>query len=382
MDIQKHYNLPDNVRFCKTCAVTNQRPRLVFDDEGNCSVCHYQKRKHKEVDWQRRQDTLQRLLDRHRRNDGRFDVVVPFSGGKDSCAVAHKLKYTYGMNPLTVTFAPYIYTEVGWQNIQNAIHSGLHNITITADGLIHRRLTAVAFEQMGDPFLPFIYGQQVAPLEIAANYEIPLVMYGENGAVEYEGSEEFENESGYIPIKHSVKMYCSGFEQSYWKKFGFSDKDLHLYQLPDMSKLERIGIETHFFSYFEKWLPQENFYYAAEHCGFQANPDGRSEGTYSKYASLDDKIDGFHFYLGYIKFGHGRAMSDAVHEVRDGHITREEAVALINRYNGEFPAKYFKDFLEYINMDEERFQEIIDSFRSPHLWEKKDGTWRLKVECS
>ena len=119
-----------------------------------------------------------------------------------------------------------------------------------------------------------------------------------------------------------------------------------------------------------------------ENTGFSANPDGRSEGTYSKYASLDDRTDGYHYYLGYIKFGIGRTTSDAAHEIRDGHITREEGVALVRRYDGEFPQKHFLEFLDYTGLSESRFWEVVDSFRPPHLWEKTKTGWRPKFKVS
>ena len=208
MDVQKYYNLPNEVRFCETCGITNQRPRLNFDKESNCSVCRYNKIKHKEIDWDVRQKELVDLLDKYRRKDGTFDVVVPFSGGKDSCVIAHKLKYEYGMNPLTVTFAPFIYTDIGRRNIQSAIHSGLHNITFTADGKIHRKMTKLAFEHMGDPFLPFIYGQQAYPIQIATHFGIPLIMYGENGAVEYEGVDEYYEVGPDDTLQKIVSRMC------------------------------------------------------------------------------------------------------------------------------------------------------------------------------
>jgi hypothetical protein len=125
-------------------------------------------------------------------------------------------------------------------------------------------------------------------------------------------------------------------------------------------------------------VPQENYYYAVENTGFLAN-ETRSEGTYSKYASLDDRTDGFHFYLAYIKFGIGRATSDSAHEVRDGHLTREEAVALVRRYDGEFPRRYFREFTEYLGITEQDFFDVVDLYRglSPHLWKRAGGEWQL-----
>ena len=138
------------------------------------------------------------------------------------------------------------------------------------------------------------------------------------------------------------------------------------------------NIEIHYMSYYHSWSPQKNYYYAKEHSEFESNPDGRSEGTYSKFSSLDDKIDGQHYYTMYIKFGQGRAMNDACRDIRDGYIIRDEALALMKKYDGEFPKKYFQEFLNYINITEEEYWNIIDNARSPHLWEKKNGEWHLK----
>ena len=130
-------------------------------------------------------------------------------------------------------------------------------------------------------------------------------------------------------------------------------------------------------SYFVNWKPQENYYYAFENTNFKPNPE-RSEGTYSKYASLDDRLDGLHYYLMLIKFGIGRATSDAAHEVRDGLITRKDAVQLVEKYDLEFPIKYFKETLDYLSMSENEFYKVIDSFRQKHIWKKKNGKWKLR----
>jgi hypothetical protein len=130
-------------------------------------------------------------------------------------------------------------------------------------------------------------------------------------------------------------------------------------------------------SYYKHWDPQENFYYAQKNTGFTPNNE-RSEGTYSKYASLDDEIDGFHYYLSYIKFGIGRTTSDAAHEIRDGKISREEGVALVKKYDHERPKKYLKEFLQFCKITEIEIEEVIDSWRSPHLWKLEENKWQLR----
>ncbi len=380
-NVKEYYRLPEKVIFCKKCVTSNQRPRIVFDERGVCNACNYAYKKQHLIDWSERERLLRDLLDRHRRRDGYYDVVVACSGGKDSSTVAHKLKHQYNMHPLTVTWAPHIYTDIGWKNLQNFIHSGFDNILGTPNGKVHKLMTKLAFELLGDPFQPFIYGQMAFPFRIAVNYKIPLVFYAENGEAEYGGSTDNEDKPGNT-AEDFQRFYFSGLLAEAFAEYRMSANDLVPYRMPTREELERVGVEMHWLGYYLKWVPQENYYYAAEHCGFQANPDGRSEGTYAKYSSLDDRIDGFHFYLSYIKFGLGRATRDASQEIRNGHITREEGVALVRKYDGGFPEKWFKDFLDYIGITEDHFWEVIDGFRPSHLWEKVNGEWRLKHAVS
>lgn len=374
----KGYNLPKEVKYCKECVISNQRPRITFDENGVCSACNFAKYKTKMVNWDKREDELKTLLDRFRRNDGRYDVIVPSSGGKDSALVAHMLKFKYNMNPLTVTWAPHIYTDIGFENHQSHIHIGdLSNILVTPPGHTHRKLTKLAFENLGDPFLPFIYGQNNMPLQMADKFDIPLVFYGENSEVEYGGNMS----DAFVPTrdwKHkNANILMSGMPPEEFLKHGITEKDLYPYLPPSTNRLDSLGLEIHYFGYYHKWIPQENYYYCVENTGFKANPE-RSEGTYSKYASLDDKIDGFHYYLMFIKFGIGRATSDAAHEVRDGHLTREEAVALVGRFDGEFPKKHYELFLEYCGITEHDFQDVVDSWRAEHIWRKVGNEWKIR----
>jgi|TARA_B100001971_G_scaffold5268_1_gene4357 N-acetyl sugar amidotransferase len=380
--VSEYYKLPE-VKYCRKCVISTQRPRIHFDEDGVCSACRFAEKK-QNANWEEREEQLRGLLEKHRSNDGSWDVVVPSSGGKDSAFVAHKLKYEYNMHPLTVTWAPHIYTGVGWYNFQALVHSGLDNVLGTPDGLLHRILTRASLIKMGDIFQPFIYGQKAFPISTAVRYGIPLIMYGENGEVEYGGDSKNEELPTHNITSDIEKHYISGFKLTDWADCGISAKDLSCYQMPKIEDAERVGIECHFLSFYKKWVPQQNYYYTVENTGFKPEPDGRSEGTYSKYASLDDKLAGYHNYFAYLKFGHGRATSDAAHEIRDGHITREEGVALVHKFDGEFPTKHFKEVLEYLMMTEDEFIQCCERFRNQDIWKKDEATgdWRLKRQVS
>ena len=382
--------LPKKVKWCKNCVISNQRPRIVFDDKGVCSACNnlFYKR---QINWEAREKELLKLLDKHRSKDGSWDVIVPSSGGKDSGFVAHKLKYEYGMNPLLVTWSPLQYTDIGIQNFRALCEAGFVNIKATPNGKVHRKLARLSFEEFGDAFHVFVLGQVYYPIHIACKFDINLIFYGENGEVEYAGDPEAVDKPYMDFIKNEkwIQGYLKGstideiIEYAYNNKDyinvgDFTDGDLTYYRPPSLNELEQNKISRiYYFNYYQKWTPQENYYYCVENTGFKPNPE-RTEGTYSKYSSLDDKMDGFHYYLRYIKFGLGRCMEDAAHEIRDGHISREEGIALMKRYEGEFPNKYFDDFLKYLDIDEEHFYEVVDSWRPNYLWKKVNGEWILK----
>lgn len=388
------HGLPEDVVFCKRCVMSNQRPSTSpefrkrdtrietasFDNDGVCHACHFAAEKAR-INWSDREAQLVALLDKHRRGDGSFDVVVPGSGGKDSAYVSHQLKYRYGMHPLTVTWAPHLYTDIGWRNFQAWLYQGgFDNILFTPNPKVHAKLTRLAFLNLLNPFQPFIMGQKVLAPKMAVKYDVPLIMYGENQA-EYH-NKLTETQSPLMSNLHYTRepnqqSYFGGVHQQDLAQHGIREVDLEPYLPILRADAEKLRMEIHYMSYYHRWQPQDNYYYSVEHTGFEPNP-GRSEGTYSKYASLDDCIDGFHYYTMFVKFGQGRAMNDAAHEIRDGHISREEAVALVKKYDGEFPAKYFAEFLKYVQITESEFWDAIDRNRSPHLWEKVDGNWALK----
>ncbi|RQW77195.1 MAG: hypothetical protein EHM14_14935 [Methanothrix sp.] len=256
------------------------------------------------------------------------------------------------------------------------------------NGHFHRKLSRIAFEALGDAWQPFAYGQMCYAFHIAKQFDIKLVFFGENGEAEYSGDPRVYTLRG-MPFEIWAEQYFKGImvddlieyglqETDFFTKKDYDESDLMFYRPPEVEQMKKLGIEFHWFSYYKKWVPQENYYYASEHTGFQANSEGRSEGTYSKYASLDDQMDGFHYYLAFMKFGIARATSDAAHEVRDDHITREEGAALVKRFDGEFPKRWFKEFLAYLDITEEQFWNVCDRFRSPHIWKKDQGIWRLK----
>ena len=395
--LKAYYGLPNKVKFCSRCVMSNQRPAsavefkhtidskkitLNFDDEEVCDACKTAEVKN-QIDWKNRENQLLQLLDRYRSKDGSYDCLVPGSGGKDSAFQAHILKYKYGMNPLTVTWPPILYTDYGYKNWKNWIDTGFDNISFNRNGKVMKLLTKLSIENLFHPFQTFMLGQKNLAPKIASKYGISLIFYGENEA-EY-GNPIADNstslrDKSYYSYNKIYEIYLGGVSlRELREKYNVPMKDLLSFLPAEAQELERSNIEVHYLGYYLKWTPQEVYYYAVENTGFKARPF-RTQGTYSKYNSIDDKIDDLHYYTTYIKFGIGRATYDASQEIRNKHLTREEGVALVKKFDGEFPDRYFNELMEYLDINPDYFRnELTDRFRSPHLWGKDaTGEWKLR----
>ena len=386
-----YYGLPENVTYCTRCVMSNQRPcsypefrhtrnrktpTMHLDAEGVCDACRYAESKDK-IDWKAREQQLVELLDKYRSSDGSYDCLVPGSGGKDSIYAAHLLKYKYGMHPLTCTWPPIMYTDIGRQNFLNWCDiGGFDNVTFKQNGRTMKLLARLSIENLLHPFQTFILGQKNLAPKLALKFGIPLVFYGENEA-EYGNPIADNNQSlrdkSYHTMHDISQLHLAGVPvPELLDRYKVPLVDLMTYLPADHREYDQRQIDVHYLGYYVKWTPQEAYYYSVEHAGFEANPV-RTEGTYSKYNSLDDKIDGLHYYTTFIKFGLGRASYDASQEIRNRHLTRDEAVALVRRFDGEFPARYFAEIMDFIEMRADDFHLLCDKFRSPHLWIQEKG---------
>lgn len=394
--LETKYGLPNKVIFCKRCVMSNQRPisavefqhlittkkqTLNIDEEGVCDACRFAETKEK-INWEKREKELIQLLDKYRNKKGSYDCLVPGSGGKDSAMAAYLLKYKYGMHPLTITWPPILYTDYGYQNFKNWIEiGGFDNITFKPNGKVMKLLTKLSIENLLHPFQTFMLGQKNLAPKIALKYNIPLIFYGENEA-EYgnpiaDNTTSLRNKA-YYTYKNLDDIYLAGISiRKLMEKYQLNLIDLLSFLPADSKELQKSKINVHYLGYYVKWTPQEAYYYAVEHTGFKARPF-RTQGTYSKYNSIDDKIDDLHYYTTFIKFGIGRATYDASQEIRNKHLTRDEGKALVKKFDGEFPDNYFKEIMEYLEIDPNYFIKLCDKFRSPHLWAKIKGKWRLR----
>jgi N-acetyl sugar amidotransferase len=364
-----------NLHWCSSCLAMSTRRRITFDQRGWCNACVWSEKK-KTLDWGSRERELVRLLDKHRRSDGRFDCLVPVSGGKDGSYVAYNLKYKYGMNPLAVTVTPALSLELGDRNLRAFVESGYNHVSINPANEAMRALNKSGFIEMGFPYYGWLIGIHTAVIRAAIGFDIGLIFYGEDGEVEYGGSTETSKDPIY-DIQYQKKVYLEGGYEKVLTTSGLAENDLYFFRFPCDAELQTHPIEFTHWSYFENWDPYRNYLVAKEHCGLMEAADSNA-GTFTNFSQNDQSLYALHTYLMYLKFGFGRATQDACIEVRRGAMDRAQAVNLVRLYDGHYPEEFMAQYLGYYRMTQSEFDAVLDRYANRDLFEKIDGRWKPK----
>ena len=375
-------------------AQKEKKSTIFFGDDNVCDACKYHELKDK-TNWSSRRKELEILCDKFRSKNGDYDCIVPGSGGKDSFYASWVLKYEFGMNPLTITWAPNVYTDWGKENFYNWINSGFDNHLYTPNTKIQRLLTRLAVENLFHPFQAFIIGQKMLAPTLSKQLNIPLVFYGESEAEYGNPIDEAlkpKRENSFHSLKDNQKIYLGGMSlEKICNIFSVSINDFKMF-IPQNNV--NFNTEIHYLGYYLKWHPQDIYYKVSRLSDFKRAKQ-RNPGSYLTYDSIDDKIDDLHYYTTFIKFGIGRAVQDASHQVRNKDITRKEAVGLVKKFDGEFPERFMPELMDYLSLSEKEFpgirnifevptidkdywNSLSDTFRSQHLWKYEDYTWNLR----
>lgn len=366
------------MQYCTRCLNVGTRPRIGFNEEGVCNACQWAEAKRTTVDWKARWRKLEEICDRYRITDGaNWDIIVPCSGGKDGSYVAWKMKHELGMHPLCVTVMPQTQTEIGRQNLENFKKSGFDHIAITPNPKVYQRFAKRTFIEQGRPKHPFEVGIATFTMNIAIRFNIQFIMYGEEGESEYGGVMTMANRPEFNR-EELVNIYFSGHDNAEFLD-EFSKEELIWWLLPGQEEMDKIGLFPTHWSHYENWDPWLHAELAREKCGLQT-VGGTSIGTFTDYAQLDDVLQDLHAYLMFIKLGFGRTTSDVGIEIRAGRMTREEGLELVKKHDGTFPEKYLPDFLDYFEMTEKEFWQVVDSFANKDVLKKVNGRWVLKEE--
>ncbi len=370
-----------SILICKSCVTPSSRPRVSFNDEGICNACTNAEDK-KKIDWEKRKKEFLIIVEDikkySKKNNNNYDCIIPWSGGKDSTSIALRLKNEFDLNPLLVTFSPLITNKCGQHNREELLKLGFDSIFFRPNQKVAKLLAKRFFIERGNPKVAWEAGINSVPIKTAINYNIPFVFYAEHGESEYGGlvlSEESKKKRDITEvIEHQIGDYPEN-----WQNEDITLKDLEPYIYPTQNQLSENKITAYYFSYFFRWSMFENYKYVKKIMpNFQENPDGRTNGTFTDFDSLDDKIDSLYYYMQYIKFGFGRAVRDTSRFIQNSQMSRNEALKIVKKYDGEFPKNDLKEVLEYLNLSNFEFEEIINKHRNSEVWKKDNNSWKLK----
>lgn len=362
------------IRYCGKCVLPDSRPHLDLDDDGVCTACRTHAEK-PEVDWASRRIEFQRLCDQVRALRRDYDCVIPVSGGKDSTwQVAQCLEF--GLKPLAVTWRAPGRTAIGQRNLDNLVNLGLDHIDFSINPEVERRFMLRTFENAGSTAIPMHLAIFSIPLRIATTFGIPLVVYGENSASEYGGAlEDARSERLDAKWVHRYGV-TQGTVAANWIGEGLSAQDLIPYSAPLPEEMELSGTKAVFLGHFFAWDP-ELTRDAAIASGFEIDGNGPRTGFFD-YADIDDDFISLHHWIKWYKFGFTRTYDNLALEIRNGRITRDQAVSVIRQRGDETPVDDIRRFSMYSGLPIHRIMSIAETFRNESVWSRgTDNVWKI-----
>ena len=362
------------VIFCEKCLMPSSRPRIVFKGKI-CNGCINTENK-KKIDWELREKEFLDIIEKYRNKHSAYDCIVPWSGGKDSSSIALKLKFKYKLNPLLVTFSPMIPTEIGNHNREQLIKLGFDNIFFRPNQKVAQHLSKRFLIERGNPKVAWDAGINVAPILIGLKMNIPLIFYAEHGESEYGGYVISEKHTRERDIAEFLENQV-GDDPRNWVDGEVDTKDLNPYIYPDEDEVKQKQITAFYFSYFFKWDVFDNFKYVSKKIDFKTAPNGRTDGTFTNYDSLDDKMDNLYYHMQFIKFGFGRSLRDSSRLIQLGYLKKEQAKEYIKKYDSEFPKTYLNDVLNYYGINSDELKQIINKHRNSEIWKFEKEKWQI-----
>jgi len=370
------------MRYCKRCLYPENHPlNIVFDEDGVCSGCRVHEEKDI-LDWSSRAEKLQTILDQYRNISGNnYDCIIPVSGSRDSYFIVHTIKNVYGMNPLLVTYNKHYNTDVGVRNLANLrIQFDCDLMTLTVNPETVKKITRATMHKMGSMYWHCLAGQTVYPVQIAVKFKVPLIIWGAHQGLDQVGMFSHLDEVE-MTRKYRKEHDLMGFEAEDLLDEEFDlirKEDITQFIYPDDKEIELVGVRGIYLNNYIRWDSRLQHEEMIRTYGYETAPLTRTFDTYNdidcwNYADVHD-------YIKFLKHGYSKVFDHATREIRLGHMTRDEAILLVESYIDKKP-KNLKLFLEWIGMTENSFDFIMDYHRNSNIWQRNENwEWEMKVD--
>ena len=365
------------MKVCKRCIQPDTRPGIYFDDQDVCGGCLWEDER-KEIDWESREKELQDIAEWAKKTTkSNYDCAIGVSGGKDSTKQALTAKDRLGLRCLLVNCEPEGITEIGRHNIENLKKSGFDVISIRPNPKVMKLLVKRDFYKYLNPVKITEYCLWASTYIIADKFDIPLIIQGDSPVTVLGTRLTSRVDTDYDAMKADELQTLSSGWKEYVGVDGIEEKDVYLFHYK-RKKLEERGCRAIWLNYFLKeWTSYDNAVFSKEH-GLRWRPenfDRESIGTYLPYFQLDGDLTQVNQLLKYIKFGFGQCVDHVCYDLRDGRLSRDEAVELVKKYDGKCSEVYIKKFCNYIGITQKEFWSTVEKFRGP-MWKKDEkGNW-------
>lgn len=359
------------IKICTKCVMPETKPDLTFDEHGVCDACRWaEKKQNASVDWKKRKKEFESILKKYKSKDGsNYDCIVPVSGGKDSTYQVHIIRNIYGLRPLCVCFEPTLPTPLGRKNLKNLNNLGVDLIHMKRNPVVYRELVRKGFERVGDNEWPNHVGIFTTPVQIAVKFNTPLIIWGENPQDEY-GGPVYSKETQILDrrwLEEFGGLLGNRVEDMVNSSIHLADLKPYIY--PSDEELRKVGVAGVYLGYFFPWdVPKQ--LKIVKKLGFSVKENGPVETTFTNFENLDCYSMSIHDYFKYLKYGFGRATDHACMYIRNGLISRDEAIVLVKKYDGNIPREALQHFLRYLDMTQEKFFNICDRFTHRKLFKR------------
>ncbi len=370
------------MKYCKRCLQPDTRPGILFDETGVCYACLYEESKNT-IHWEEREKELVKIAEEakleRRKRGNRYDCVIGVSGGKDSTFQAVYAKEKLGLHPLLVNCAPDRITQVGRHNIENLnqLNGGFDIISIRTNPVVAQKLARKSFFERGNIVAASEYCLWASAYIMADKLDIPLVIQGENAALTLGAALKQDGSADAFNVVNLNTL--RGFDTAELTRgTDISEEEMFFYQMPDISDMKKKGIRAIWLQYYVKeWSQAGNADFAvARGLRGRMYEDLHDIGRYRRFTALDSDLQIVNQMLKYLKFGFGFATDEACYDIREGRLTREEAIWYVKEYDGKCAQRYIDQACRYMGITGEEFWQVADRYVNTELFERgKKQRW-------